>query len=297
MWLAGIGIIIYGFKVIPWKNIGTGVPNRSIYVERNNTPFLPDWTTDFVFTKINGAREAAGFSKIKTSEKLNQVALGRLAVILTENDYEGKITGLTRETAVRNAGYEANLIGDLVLTNYFKTKDPADEWMTNEINKGTLLHPDFHDAGIAIKNDQDKVSVYIIMVSPRKVVTIPKKIIWGGPDLWTEVNKRRVELGVNPLKQKEELCTIASIRLNELLELGKLDGHAGFVPVLNRSDLKWISEKYNLSEFLAQGYASAAETVQAWENALGHKALLSGGEYVWGCIYAQSTFAVAIAAY
>jgi len=24
---------------------------------------------------------------------------------------------------------------------------------------------------------------------------------------------------------------------------------------------------------------------------------LSGGEYVWGCVYAQNTFAVAIAAY
>jgi len=293
----GFGIIVFGFKLIPFRNIGLELANRTIYVERNNTPFLQDWTIDFVLTKINSAREQEGFSKIKLNEKLNQAALGRLSVVLTEKDYEGVTTGLTREVAIKNAGYEANLIGDLILTDFFKTNDPVSNWLTDSITKGTLLHPDFRDAGIAIKNDQDKVNVYVILVSPRKLVPAPKKIAWGGPNLWEAVNKRRVELGVNPLKQRDELCTIASIRLNQLLELGKLDGHAGFVPVLDRPDLKWISEKYNTSEFLAQGYSSASETIQAWEDTLGHKALLAGGEYVWGCIYAQNSFAVAIAAY
>ncbi|KKT67505.1 MAG: hypothetical protein UW60_C0005G0019 [Candidatus Woesebacteria bacterium GW2011_GWA2_44_33] len=294
---AGIGIIIYGLKTIPLKNYGIDLTNRSIYVERNQTPFLPNWSINEVLTKINIARERSGFSKVKVSDKLNQAALSRLSVILTENDYEGKTTGLTREVAIKNAGYEANLIGDLLLTDFFKSNDPVMDWLANDISKGTLLHPDFREAGIAIKNGQDKVSVYVILVSPRKIVPPSKQPTWGGPDLWDLVNKRRVELGVNPLRQKDELCTIASIRLNALLELGKLDGHAGFVPVLERPDLKWISEKYNVSEFLAQGYSTPLETIKAWENTLGHKALLAGGEYVWGCIYAQNTFAVAIAAY
>ena len=145
---------------------------------------------------------------------------------------------------------------------------------------------------------QDGGQIPTPTIIPTKVPQAVKtKITWGGPDLWEVVNGRRIEMGVNPLRQRDELCTVASIRLNELLELGKLDGHAGFVPVLDRPDLKWISEKYNLSEFLAQGYSSPLETVQAWENTLGHKALLAGGEYVWGCVYAQNTFSVAIAAY
>ena len=95
----------------------------------------------------------------------------------------------------------------------------------------------------------------------------------------------------------DQLCTIASIRLNQLLELGKLDGHAGFVPVLERTDLKSFTEKYNISEFLIQGYQTPLEAVDAWESTMGHKTLLVGGEYVWGCVYAQNTFGVAIAAY
>lgn len=135
-----------------------------------------------------------------------------------------------------------------------------------------------------------------IMVTPR---TIAPRVTWGGPELWSEVNKKRQEYGVNPLIQRDELCTIASIRLNELLELGKLDGHEGFSNLSERRpDLEWIFEKYSVvAEFLAMGGESPEETVSLWNNTMGHKKLLEGGEYVWGCIYAQNTFAVAISAY
>lgn len=127
----------------------------------------------------------------------------------------------------------------------------------------------------------------------------PSSVNWGGIELWGAVNKRRTELGVNPLESRSELCTIASIRLNELLELGKLDGHEGFSNLgERREDLIWIFDKYsNISEFLALGGQTPQETVSLWENTLGHSKLLTGGEYVWGCIYAQNTFAVAITAF
>lgn len=130
------------------------------------------------------------------------------------------------------------------------------------------------------------------------VVAPPTSVDWGGPELWDLVNQSRVQNGVNPLKTKSELCTIASIRLNELLELGKLDGHEGFSNLPERrSDLKWIYEQYNLFEFLVAGARTAQEAVDSWNNTLGHKLLLTGGEFVWGCIYAQNGYGVAIAAY
>lgn len=117
--------------------------------------------------------------------------------------------------------------------------------------------------------------------------------------MWKATNKARVEFGVNPLIQRDELCTIASIRLNELLDLGKLDGHEGFGNMTERRpDLQWIFDNYgNTSEFLVSGAQTADQAVELWKNTLGHKKLLSGGEYVWGCIYAQNSFGVAIAAY
>lgn len=132
------------------------------------------------------------------------------------------------------------------------------------------------------------------------VVTPPQRqaVSWSGPELWEAVNKRRQENGVPSLGNQGELCTIASIRLNELLELGRLDGHEGFSNLpTRRPDLKWIFDKYNISEFLVSGAESAQEAVNLWENTLGHRKLLTGGEYVWGCSYAQNGFGVAIAAY
>lgn len=148
-----------------------------------------------------------------------------------------------------------------------------------------------------VEEQGDGVSV--TTSSPRNQTSVVKQqLSWGGPDLWEEVNKRRIELGVNSLSTKSELCTIASIRLNELLDLGTLDGHEGFSNMADRrEDLKWIFEKYNLTEFLVAGADSPSDAVFLWENTLGHKKLLTGGEYVWGCIYAQNSFGVAITAF
>jgi uncharacterized protein YkwD len=145
---------------------------------------------------------------------------------------------------------------------------------------------------------QEGVPKPTIVLSPT-VKKVSQGVSWGGPELWEAVNKKRVEYGVNPLRRTDELCTIASIRLNELLELGKLDGHEGFGNMTERrTDLKWIFDKYStIAEFLAYGGLTPSETIGLWDNTLGHKKLLNGGEYVWGCIYAQNTFAVAITAY
>jgi hypothetical protein len=138
-----------------------------------------------------------------------------------------------------------------------------------------------------------------ILPTQQNRVTYGLSVDWGGPKLWDAVNNKRLEYGVNPLNLREDLCTIASIRLNELLELGKLDAHEGFTNMTSeRPDLKWIFDNYGaIAEFLAVGGKTPEETVTLWENTLGHRQLLSGGEYVWGCIYSQNTFAVAIAAY
>ncbi|MFZ3069311.1 MAG: CAP domain-containing protein [Microgenomates group bacterium] len=296
-----IGAIAYFFlRDTDFKSLFSDLASQRFYIQREQgTTFIPDWTAEELLLEINTAREKKGLTKLKGSTKLDQSAKSRLSVILSEDDVDGSVTGLTREKALLNAGYSANLVGELIVTDFFKSNDVIAYWNNSKITNDTLNHPSFRDVGVAIKNSADKVDVYILLASPRAVVkqqTTPK-ITWGGPELWAAVNKRRVEMGVNPLKQRDELCTIASIRLNQLLTLGRLDGHEGFVPVLNREDLKWISEKYNISEYLIQGYSTPTEAVAAWENTLGHKSLLAGGEYVWGCVYAQNTIGVAIAAY
>ena len=121
----------------------------------------------------------------------------------------------------------------------------------------------------------------------------PQAINYTGPELWEAVNKARIEHGVNPLSQKDILCTIAAIRLSQIRELGKLDGHNGFQGVYD----KYKDEPNmpnNVAEFLISGYPNPQQAVSAWLDTLGHKKLITGGEYKWGCIYAQDSFGVAI---
>lgn len=153
--------------------------------------------------------------------------------------------------------------------------------------------------GISSVEKVSSISKPVATPTPKfQTPTSRPSVKWGGPQLWDVVNKSRVEHGVNPLKEKDELCTIASIRLNQLLELGKLDAHLGFSNMpTDRPDLKYIFDEFNISEFLVSGATSPQNAVDLWLNTLGHKKLLTGGEYVWGCIYAQNGFGVAITAY
>ncbi len=261
--------------------------------------------SDQVIKTINFRRQEEKLTELTINENLNKVAKARLAVIVVFDDYEGSASAMTREKALSLVEHDSSFVGDL----FFTIKSEADNYMEklldNEIEKETILQPKFTEVGIAEFNTESRSYYYLIFSDKQKKVSVtvaPKqsslaKVTWGGPELWEKVNKKRVEFGVGQLIRKDELCTIASIRLNQLLELKKLDGHAGFQPTLDRSDLKWIGEKYNISEYLAQGYATPEETVKGWENTLGHRSLLTGGEFVWGCIYAQNSFAVAISAY
>ncbi|MBI4029262.1 MAG: hypothetical protein HY376_02760 [Candidatus Blackburnbacteria bacterium] len=122
------------------------------------------------------------------------------------------------------------------------------------------------------------------------------RINYTGPELWTAVNEARVEHGVQLLSQKDVLCTIAAIRLNQISELGKLDNHDGFQSTYDKyKDNPTMPN--NVSEFLISGYPTPNQAVEAWLDTLGHKKLITGGEYVWGCVYAQDGFGVAITGY
>ena len=111
----------------------------------------------------------------------------------------------------------------------------------------------------------------VIYRTPTPVAAPPVTANFSGPELWDVVNSRRVQNGVGELSAVDEICTIASLRLNELLARGELDGHEGFHTLPERrEELQWIYDKYNLSEFLLSGAESAEDAASLWENTLGH---------------------------
>ena len=291
--VTALAILFYGYR-----QLNLQIPFGLLSPFSSRTDW-PNWTEEKVIMEINNYRQEENLGILASNRELNETAKARLAVILEYEDIKGDITGLSREAALEAVDYDYSWIGDMAVVDFFRTNDPVSYWASIENAKTTLDESNLKEIGVAIKQEWESMSIYVIMATQKTQGTVraSKKIVWGGPELWSAMNKRRIELGVNPLSQRDELCTIAAIRLNQILDLGKLDAHAGFEPTLNREDLKWISEKYNISEFLVSGYETPTAAVDAWENTLGHKKLLAGGEYVWGCVYAQNGFGVAIAAY
>src|SRR3989338_9786750 len=298
--LLTLALLLIPLVAVNWSRLVGLIKTQITRIEKITPVTL---TEQEVFDRINAYRTANKMIALKRNDKLDKAALSRLLVIKNNQDYSGAVTGLSLENAVKNNSYNFSSTGDIDTDGVTGETNLAEEWAKNEQQKKILNDKNYRDIGIAIV--QEGFSYRVVGVMARLMVVKVEKlgsggypvVAWGGPELWDAINKRRVELGVGPLSKKDELCTIASIRLNQLLALGTLDGHAGFEPTLSRPDLAYIKEKYNVAEFLIVGYLTPAESVAGWEHTLGHRGLLAGGEYVWGCVYSQETFGVAIAAY
>lgn len=293
-----LALVLLSLAVINWPSLIGLIKTRIPQIEKITPEPL---TQQSVFDQINAYRTANKMLALKRNDKLDKAALSRLLVVKNSQDFTGEKTGLSLENAVKNNGYNFSSSGEIDADGVIGETKLADEWAKDAEQKKIINDKNYRDVGIAVV--QEGFSYRVVVVMARLMVVKVEKlgpggypvVSWGGPELWEAINKRRVELGVGPLSKKDELCTIASIRLNQLLALGTLDGHAGFEGVLNR--FPEVRQKYNIAEFLIVGYLTPTEAVAGWEHTLGHRGLLAGGEYVWGCVYSQDTFGVAIAAY
>ncbi len=117
---------------------------------------------------------------------------------------------------------------------------------------------------------------------------------YTGEDLWSAVQTYRRAHGLPEFQQSNQLCTVASIRVNEQLALGRLDNHDGFDARADQffeDNPTWTS----INENLAAGYETAVQAVEwGWDQSLGHKALIQSREFPYACTAANAGFAVLI---
>lgn len=115
---------------------------------------------------------------------------------------------------------------------------------------------------------------------------------YTGEDLFAEVNRYRRENNLGELAKDYHLCYLASFRLNQLLEIGKLDNHKGFDDFNPAEKFKYEI----VGENLAQGYTTASDTVfKGWAGSPGHHMLLTDARLTLGCTAANRGIAVLIA--
>jgi len=114
---------------------------------------------------------------------------------------------------------------------------------------------------------------------------------YSGDDIFRAINDYRRSSAVGELSLDPNLCYLSSFRLSQLLDLGKLDAHQGFIDFDPANRFKYE----RVGEDLAFGYQSARETVDAWEKSPGHNLVLKDPINTLGCVAANRGYAVFIA--
>ena len=114
---------------------------------------------------------------------------------------------------------------------------------------------------------------------------------YTGDEVFRLINEVRRAALIGELSLDPNLCYLASYRLSQLLELGKLDAHEGFINFDPTNKFKYE----RVGENLAYGYTSTSAVVNAWEKSPGHNLTLKDPVNTLGCVASNRGFAVFIA--
>lgn len=254
--------------------------------------------------EVNKFRVQNSKAPLAINQTLNSLAHVLALSMANSPDKEPEIT-LKQAAQIVDYDYEIINYFAIISPKFGPTFSPTN-WLTD--NQAELLSTEFTQIGSSVidinKDSLEQELTIIVTAKPlikQTTSTTPSSpsnnSYYSGTQLWSEVQKYRREHGVPEFKQDNLLCTISSIRLNQLLELGRLDNHDGFEPLVDRFRSDGSLTHTNIGENLLAGYSTPQEAVSAWDNSPGHQALLKDGAYVFACTSANHGYAVLIAAF
>jgi len=279
------------------------LPSRETFFPQvETTPPLTQINANQVITYLNEQRQAKGLSTLQENTTLTKTArLATLEVedndsLETEIDYGAllKAVSLAKPPEIESLTVFVSGFGDFT--------------QAIGLEKSKLLtEKNFTQVGVATRLatiQQTNGTIIIITASPPfaesdaspqpQTTSGTRKPTFTGQDLWLAVQNYRRAQQLPIFEQSNELCTVASIRVNELLELGKLDNHDGFDARADQffeRNPGWTS----INENIASGYETAVQVVEwGWDQSLGHQALIKSREFPKACAAANSGFSVLV---
>lgn len=262
--------------------------------------------------QINQARQDKNINALAPNSQLDTVAK-LIALSFAATSDQNPESQIDIEQLAQIAGYDYSLISYLAVANPLPLIQPPETiWL--EQSDSPIFNQELTQAGfynLETNETEPQLLSVLVLASPQTSKTNPTTqktkssssatptptSYYTGTQLWQEIQAYRRQHGVPEFQQDNVLCTIASIRVNQLLELGKLDDHNGFEPLINQYRDKGYLTHTNIAENILSGYPTASAAVAGWDSSLGHQALLKDGSYVYGCAAANSGFAVLIAAF
>jgi len=272
-------------------------------------------TSSQIIQEINSVRQKNNLASLSIQENLNQAANLISLDIIQKQSLDNPLEATQAATAYQYHYQQIiSLIGFLptplipTLTTSIIKKHP------DIINNSDLVHLGISQLSAQI-NNTDGLIYTILFTEPEKEAKILKtkpktktyistlapafapSSYYTGVELWQAVQKYRQDHGVPEFKQDNILCTIASIRVNQLIDLDRLDDHDGFSPLVDKYKESGQLTHHDVAENILSGFPTAQEAINGWDSSLGHQSLMQDGSFIYGCAAANYGFAVLIAAY
>jgi uncharacterized protein YkwD len=265
----------------------------------------PKISTAEILEQLNANRIAQGLPELQTNTSLEKAA--RLLSLEMEDSQTMEIPENVRPFL---SAVSTSLPPEIETFAVFLTGLGNLDQGESLASSSALSSRKFTEVGISQRTatfEETRGTLVVVMASPPFANTYEKSgseakpptvsaqpPTYTGQDLWMAVQNYRRAHSLFEFKQANELCTVASIRVNELIELGRLDNHDGFGPRADEffeRNPDWTA----INENLASGYDTAIQAVEwGWDQSLGHQALLKSTEYPYACTAANQGYAVLI---
>lgn len=279
--------------------------DSSLLSPTQHSSSLPAIENEEILQRLNLARATENLRSLSANSSLEKAA--RLLSLEIEDSQAIEIPQNVRPFL---SSVSTELPPEIETFAVFLTGTNGIEQVERIATGSALYSPEFTQIGIAARPATIQYSeglLVVVMISPdfaNKYESGGQEVQpptvsaqppgYTGQDLWTAVQNYRRAHSLFEFKQANELCTVASIRVNELIELGKLDNHDGFGPRADEffeRNPDWSS----INENLASGYTTAVQVVEwGWDQSLGHQALIQSMEFPYACAAANQGYAVLI---
>jgi len=178
--------------------------------------------------------------------------------------------------------------GILMQRNWLVTTEPVETIKTQENSLVENL-PSQTPAPSASPTQSPSVVPYKIL-TPIESNSIPLYSL-NENMIFELFNKRRIENGVNPLRgNDDEICRIANDDLILAMKLGRL------ATIEEHKQVTGPKTFRNVSSLVGIGLTSEVQAIESFYNS-DRRYFFTAGEYVWGCVQAESFYAVLTVAY
>lgn len=297
-------LALAGYAVQQEGKLPFHLPRNRSFPTSTSSP-IPQIRSDELLQRLNDERNAQNLSSLKPNASLEKAAR-----LLSLDIEDSQVLKIPEDVSPYLSSVSTALPTQIETFSVFFSGLADLSQFEPVASSSAIQAATFTEVGIAtreatIQNVEGVLAV--VMVSPAfsnsyddaGQEALPQTVsrqppTYTGEDLWQAVQNYRRAQQLPEFNQANELCTVASIRLNELLELGKLDNHDGFDARADQffeRNTSWTA----INENLAAGYDTAVQAVEwGWDQSLGHKALIRSREFPYACTAASRGFSVLI---